>query len=48
VPQSLAFTLSLLKQLVIYITSLPGGVLWWRRKAGAGETAAQPERAPTA
>jgi uncharacterized protein (TIRG00374 family) len=48
VPQSLAFTLSLLKQLVIYITSLPGGVLWWRRKAGAGEAAAQPERAPTA
>ncbi|UCC89063.1 MAG: flippase-like domain-containing protein [Anaerolineales bacterium] len=47
VPSSLAFTVSLLKQLIIYITSLPGGVLWWRRKAGASEAPAQPERAPT-
>jgi uncharacterized protein (TIRG00374 family) len=47
VPSSLAFTVSLLKQLIIYVTSLPGGVLWWRRKAGAGEAPAQPERAPT-
>ncbi len=47
VPGSLAFTLSLLKQLIIYVTSLLGGVLWWRRKPGAGEVSAQPERAPT-
>ena len=47
VPGSLAFTVSLIKQLIIYVTSLVGGVLWWRRKAGAGETAAQAERAPT-
>jgi uncharacterized protein (TIRG00374 family) len=47
VPGSLAFTVSLLKQLIIYVTSLVGGVLWWRRKAGAGETPAQAESAPT-
>jgi len=34
VPDALAFTLSLLKQLVVYVTSLPGGVLWWRRRGG--------------
>ncbi|MCS7261295.1 MAG: flippase-like domain-containing protein [Anaerolineae bacterium] len=39
VPASLAFSISLLKQLIIYITSLLGGMLWWRGKAGAGETA---------
>jgi len=42
VPGSLAFTLSLLKQLVIYVTSLVGGLLWWRRRAGAGEAPAHP------
>ncbi len=35
---NLAFAVSLLKQLIIYLTSLPGGVLWWRGRAGAGET----------
>jgi len=44
---SLAFTVSLLKQLIIYVTSLVGGVLWWRGRAGAGETSPQPEHAPT-
>ena len=39
VPAGLAFAVSLLKQLIIYVTSLPGGVLWWRGRAGAGETA---------
>ena len=33
VPTSLAFAVSLLKQLIIYVTSLVGGVLWWRRRA---------------
>jgi uncharacterized protein (TIRG00374 family) len=47
VPGSLAFTLSLLKQLIIYVTSLVGGVLWWRRKAGAGEVPSQAKHAPT-
>ena len=32
VPSTLAFGVSLLKQLVIYVTSLPGGVLWWRAR----------------
>jgi uncharacterized protein (TIRG00374 family) len=47
VPNSLAFTLSLLKQLIIYVTSLVGGILWWRRRPGAGDAPAQPEQAPT-
>mgnify|MGYP005853681257 CR=1 FL=1 len=34
---NLAFAMSLLKQLIIYVTSLSGGVLWWRGRAGAGE-----------
>lgn len=36
VPANIAFAVSLLKQLIIYATSLPGGVLWWRGRAGAG------------
>ncbi len=32
VPQTLAFALSLVKQLVIYLGSLPGGILWLRRR----------------
>ncbi len=47
VPTSLAFTVSLLKQLIIYVTSLIGGVLWWRGRAGAGEAPSEPEHAPT-
>jgi uncharacterized protein (TIRG00374 family) len=47
VSNSLAFTLSLLKQLIIYVTSLVGGVLWWRTRAGAGDSPTQPEQAPT-
>jgi uncharacterized protein (TIRG00374 family) len=47
VPGSLAFTVSLLKQLIIYVCSLAGGVLWWRRRAGVREEMAQAERAPT-
>ncbi len=37
VSQNLAFAVSLIKQLIIYVTSLPGGVLWWRSKAGTGK-----------
>jgi uncharacterized protein (TIRG00374 family) len=47
VPNSLAFTVSLLKQLIIYVTSLVGGVLWWRRRAGAGQALTRPEHTPT-
>ncbi|GAB4547644.1 MAG: lysylphosphatidylglycerol synthase transmembrane domain-containing protein [Anaerolineae bacterium] len=47
VPASLAFTVSLLKQLIVYLTSLIGGVLWWRGRAGAGEAPGEPEHAPT-
>jgi uncharacterized protein (TIRG00374 family) len=50
VPAGLAFAVSLLKQLVIYVTGLPGGVLWWRGRAGAGESSGHLSRggAPTA
>jgi len=30
VPERLALAVSLLLQLIIYVSSLPGGVLWWR------------------
>lgn len=42
VPANLAFAVSLLKQLIIYATSLPGGVLWWRGRAGAASGALEP------
>jgi len=35
VPQTLAFALSLVKQLVIYVGSLPGGALWLRSRDAA-------------
>jgi uncharacterized protein (TIRG00374 family) len=47
VPANLAFTVSLIKQLIIYVTSLIGGVLWWRGRAGAGEAPTEPKHAPT-
>jgi len=47
VPGSLAFTVSLLKQLIVYVTSLIGGVLWWRGRVGADEAPSEPEHAPT-
>jgi uncharacterized protein (TIRG00374 family) len=34
VPEKLALAVSLLMQMVIYISSLPGGLLWWRGRAG--------------
>jgi hypothetical protein len=36
VPETLAFALSLVKQAVIYVGSLPGGVLWLRAKEQQG------------
>ncbi len=37
VPATTAFALSVIKQLVIYLSSLPGGVLWWQKqKKGPG------------
>jgi uncharacterized protein (TIRG00374 family) len=48
VPSSLAFAVSLLKQLVIYVTGLPGGVLWWRGRAGTGDATRQRAGVPTA
>ncbi|NLE76668.1 MAG: flippase-like domain-containing protein, partial [Chloroflexi bacterium] len=41
IPSKVAISLSLLVQLLIYLSSLPGGVLWWRgraqrRNGGAG------------
>ncbi|MDH7486100.1 MAG: lysylphosphatidylglycerol synthase transmembrane domain-containing protein [Anaerolineae bacterium] len=32
VPERLALAVSLLLQIVVYLSSLPGGVLWWRRR----------------
>ncbi|MBC8448668.1 MAG: flippase-like domain-containing protein [Chloroflexi bacterium] len=32
VPERLAFAVALLLRLIIYVSSLPGGVLWWRRR----------------
>ncbi len=42
IPGSFAFSVSLIKQLIIYATSLVGGVLWWRGRAGAGEVRRRP------
>jgi hypothetical protein len=39
VPQTLAFALSLVKQLVIYLGSLPGGVLWLRSRESVRQQA---------
>jgi uncharacterized protein (TIRG00374 family) len=50
IPANLAFTVSLLKQLIIYATSLIGGVLWWRhgrRRRGAGEAEARSDAVVT-
>jgi uncharacterized protein (TIRG00374 family) len=45
VPETLAFALSLVKQAVVYIGSLPGGVLWLRAKEQGGSRGADPEGA---
>lgn len=37
VPETLAFALSLVKQAVIYVGSLPGGVLWLRNREASGQ-----------
>jgi len=50
IPASLAFTVSLLKQLIIYATGLVGGVLWWRqgrRQRRTGESEAHSDAVVT-
>jgi len=37
VPQTLAFALSLIKQAVVYIGSLPGGLLWLQRRQSSSD-----------
>ncbi|MFN8454018.1 MAG: lysylphosphatidylglycerol synthase transmembrane domain-containing protein [Anaerolineae bacterium] len=44
VPETLAFALSLVKQAVIYVGSLPGGVLWLRNRESSGGAAVQGSR----
>jgi uncharacterized protein (TIRG00374 family) len=39
IPQRLSLAVSLLMQTVIYLTSLPGGVLWWMGRARGEQTA---------
>lgn len=41
IPTALAVSVSLLLQLTIYVTSLPGGVLWWRQRRAREEYAEQ-------
>ena len=36
VPKNVAFPVSMMMQIIIYITSLPGGLLWWRNKRRKG------------
>jgi uncharacterized protein (TIRG00374 family) len=43
VPEQKSLAISLIMQAIIIISSLPGGVLWWRKR-----TARQPEPAPEA
>jgi hypothetical protein len=33
VPNEAAFSMSLLFHLIVVLTSLPGGILWWRQRA---------------
>jgi len=42
VPQTLSFALSLIKQAVIYLGSLPGGVLWLRTQKRRATLSASP------
>ena len=50
VPENLALAVSLLMQLIIYLTSLPGGVLWWRSRSTTEPAASSsppiPQRKP--
>ena len=45
VPDPLAFALSLIKQAIVYIGSLPGGLLWLRRQEKAREEEVVPSQA---
>ncbi len=42
VPETLAVSVSFLLQFIIYLTSLPGGVLWWRERHVQHDVAAEP------
>lgn len=42
VPETLAVSVSFLLQFIIYLTSLPGGVLWWRERQAQPGVAAEP------
>ncbi len=46
VPQGLALAMSLLMQLVIIASSLPGGALWWRWRASAVQSSSALARSP--
>jgi hypothetical protein len=39
IPEATAFALSLIKQLIVYLGSVPGGIIWWQRQK---TTTAQP------
>lgn len=41
VPQTLAFALSLFKQAIVYLGSLPGGLLWLQNRGGGGTSQRQ-------
>jgi hypothetical protein len=44
VPETLAFALSLIKQAITYLGSLPGGILWLRKRTTNKQTKIQPDR----
>ena len=46
VPGTLAFALSLIKQAIIYVGSLPGGILWLRRREKTQENIVDGEKEP--
>lgn len=43
IPEAPALAMSLVMQVTIYVSSLPGGVLWWRRRTAVA-SATQPPR----
>ena len=42
VPATTAFALALIKQVIIYLGSLPGGFLWWQKQKAPERAAGQP------
>jgi hypothetical protein len=39
VPEQRSLAISLIMQAIIIISSLPGGVLWWRKRSARGAAA---------